>query len=227
MTSDFKPGKAYLIEGKGIEQVKSEIKDWLTEKGIEVKEEDENSLIAYNYFYSFKISQIWISLKLENHISETVITFDERVYRFQMWLIVGGQYYYLDEIRKDMVRYLKGKDEIGINTIGRYCALSYLPMLPALIFWGVPFFSGMFSIVLEESIWNLFMKLFLIFILIGNLCSMYLEFVPLRKKLDALANSYEHYIEKYSGEEYKVDIFPLIGYFFICLIFFFFIIYHI
>jgi hypothetical protein len=221
MTSDFKPGKAYLIEGKGIEQVKNDIKEWLTEKGIEVKEEDENSLLAYNYFYSFKISRIWISLKLENHISGTVITFDERVYGFWIW--VGAEYYYLDEIKKDMVRYLKGKKEIGINTIGRHYALTHLPMLPALIFWGVPFFSGMFSIMLEENIWNLFFKLFLIFILIGNLSSMYLAFIPIKKRLDNLANSEEHYIEKYAGEEYKVDIFPLIGLYFIFLLVFIFI----
>ena len=220
MTSDFRPGKAYRIEGKSVEQVKSEIKEWLAEKGIEVKEEDENSLLAYNYFYSFKIGKIWISLKLENHISGTVITFDERVYGFWMW--VGAEYYYLVEIKKDMVRYLKGKKEIGINTIGRYYTLTHLPILPALIFWGIPFFSGMFSIMLEENIWNLFFKLFLIFILIGNLFSMYLAFIPIKKRLDNLANSEEHYIEKYSGEDYKVDIFPLIGFYFIFLLFFIF-----
>lgn len=213
MTSDFIPGKSYYIKGKRPEEVKSEIKEWLDEKGIEVMEEDENSLLAYNNFYSFKISHIWISLKLKGHVFGTVITFDERVYGH--WVgIVGPEYYYLDEIKKDIVRYLKGKKEIGIDTIGKYYALRYLPMLPALIIF-IPLFLGLGDPLYE--------KLFLICSYFSSIFGMCLEFFIARKKLENLANSEEHYIEKYAGEEYKADIGPLIGFYLLMSLIFLFI----
>ena len=53
MTSDFRPGKAYLIEGKGIEQVKGEIKDWLAQKEIEIVYEDPSTIEGFKFdFFS-------------------------------------------------------------------------------------------------------------------------------------------------------------------------------
>ncbi|NMC59358.1 MAG: tetratricopeptide repeat protein [Candidatus Methanofastidiosa archaeon] len=99
MTSDFKPGKAYLIKGKGIEQVKSEILDWLSKKGFQV-EDNEDFIKAFVYPLSVGHSdENRIMLKQQG--KDTLIIFHKK-----------DTVVFSHLIRRNLVRSLSNKKEI-------------------------------------------------------------------------------------------------------------------
>ncbi len=108
MTSDFKPGKAYLIEGKSIEQVKSEIKEWLGKKQIEIEEKgDFIQLYKSGHKTPFHFYSLTYGYSDENKIrlvpqdKGTLIIFnknDTAIFR--------------DGMRKNLIRSILNKKEI-------------------------------------------------------------------------------------------------------------------
>ncbi|KYC53599.1 MAG: hypothetical protein AMQ74_00342 [Candidatus Methanofastidiosum methylothiophilum] len=108
MTSDFKPGKAYLVGGKGIEQVKSEIKEWLAQKEIETEEKgDFIQLYRSGYktpFHYFALTYGYSDenkIKLVPHDKGTLVIFSEN----STSMLRHG-------MRKNLVRSMQNKKEI-------------------------------------------------------------------------------------------------------------------
>ncbi|KYC51862.1 MAG: hypothetical protein AMQ22_01127 [Candidatus Methanofastidiosum methylothiophilum] len=175
MTSDFKPGKAYLIEGKGIEQVKSEIKEWLGKKQIEIEEKgDFIQLYKSGHKTPFHFYALTYGYSDENkirlvpHDKGTLIIFnknDTAIFRHGM--------------RKNLIRSMQNKKEIlDPNDILLFAVMACI----------IPF------IIRIRTEFNL---LYIVpFIVITLLLALY--FYSRQKSL--LTNP-EYYIEEYKGSE--------------------------
>lgn len=175
MTSDFRPGKAYLIEGKNIGQVKSEIKEWLGKKQIEIEEKgDFIQLYKSGHKTPFHFYALTYGYSDENkirlvpHDKGTLIIFnknDSAIFRHGM--------------RKNLIRSILNKKEIlDPNDILLFAVMACI----------IPF------IIRIRTEFNL---LYIVpFIVITLLLALY--FYSRQKSL--LTNP-EYYIEEYKGSE--------------------------
>ena len=130
MTSDFKPGKAYLIEGKGIEQVKSEINEWFAKNNIELINEDEDLIEAHDYGF-FYYYEFYFLVKLVENPEGTLVVFSDKTSKniFYSRNFLEPLPSVLLEKRKDMIRFLNGKEELNVD-MGAYARLSIFTYIP-------------------------------------------------------------------------------------------------
>ncbi|NMC59820.1 MAG: hypothetical protein GYA51_10635 [Candidatus Methanofastidiosa archaeon] len=180
MTSDFKPGKAYLIEGKSIEQVKSEIKEWLGKKQIEIEEKGDFIQLyksgyktpfhyyALTYGYSDKNK-----IRLVPHDKGTLIIFNNND------TTIFGQ-----GMRKNLIRSMQNKKEImDPNDI---LVMSGIICMSFLFIW---LRSGAWTRNGYNFLYNI------IFIAITLILALYFY-----SRQKSLLENPDYYIEEYKGE---------------------------
>jgi len=131
MTSEFIPGKAYLIKGKGIEQVKSEIKEWLAKNDIEMLMESEDIIEAHDYGFLYYYN-FYFLVKLVEIPEGTFVVFSDKISKniFFIRNCFEPLTSLLDEQRRDMIRFLNGKMELNVSlrSFARIVNFTYLPI---------------------------------------------------------------------------------------------------
>lgn len=193
MTPDFKPGKAYLIKGKGIEQVKSKIKEWFTKHDFEVLEEGKKEIQGHKEDTWIKVD-VWIYIKLKLMENGTLLIFhNENIKWYKVMIIIYPDLRrYADEWQKNLVRFLSKRKELGLDYYTKYCYIMYISGF--IIF--VPLIFNIF-VQLPDIFKTDPIHLILVFVLLllRYLTSMY----KLRQ-----ANLLEYKVEEYKGET-KID----------------------
>jgi len=184
MTSDFTPGKAYLIEGKGIEQVKSEIKDWLVKNEMEMLMESEDMIEAHRYgFYYYY--EFYFLVKIVENPEGTLAVFSDKISKDILFRNLSARILLKDK-REDMIRFLNGKKELNVD-LKAYARIMYL--ISALI--GLIAFLFLFNIDLY--------LFFLIFMPISLLLTLF-NFLLLPWHITKNKNLPEYKVEEYKGE---------------------------
>ncbi|HOI77183.1 MAG TPA: hypothetical protein PLI06_06190 [Methanofastidiosum sp.] len=203
MTSDFKPGKAYLIEGKGVEQVKDEIKEWFKGNKLEIVIDKENEIGADKKNFMFNY-EVWIHLKLMPSNKGTIVVFsDEFNYFYSGFFVNGflnlinlGLGFYMQELRKNLIRYLLNKNQIKIDF--QRISFNFFPFSLAtfIIFGLLIIYSPMY--VFRSILINIIdIQVITLIVLILSVLGLYL--IHLRKNRKK-ANLPEYYVEEYKGE---------------------------
>jgi hypothetical protein len=184
MTSDFKPGKAYLIKGKDIRQVKKEIKDWLAQNDIEQINEGEDLIEAhaYGFFYYY---DFYFLVKLVENPEGTLVVFSDKVTNRIVLSPVTTARKFLPDKREDMIRFLNGKKELEID-LSSYGKIVNLTSAPIVII-GILLFYYI----------DLYLFL-LIFIPIVVFVSIYQY--SLSRQITKNKNLPEYKVEEYKGE---------------------------
>lgn len=191
MTSDFKPGKAYLIKGKDIEQVKQGIKKWLAKNDIELINEDEDIIEANKYGF-FVYYEFYFLVKLIINPLGTLVIFSDKKSKniFYSRNFLEPLPSVLLEKRKDMIRFLNGKEELDVD-MGAYARISIFTYIPlSLIAILLLFYIDFYIIFLIFAPLSAFL-----FITI---------FVLLPRQITKNKNLSEYKVEEYKGE-IKID----------------------
>jgi hypothetical protein len=191
MTSDFKPGKAYLIEGKNIEQVKSEIKEWFFKNGLELL--DEEPYLLEGYKYSIFKYEVWIKIKLIENSKGILLTFDNRYtkkyLRFFLTILSKN---FLEEMRKDLIRAISRKKEIKARLI-----FGLLNILATIYFFGITFYIVNFYRInkIESLSIKYFLICFLVYYVLINIIDILTLFI-----IKNISLNDKYYIEEHKGE---------------------------
>ncbi|NMC60101.1 MAG: hypothetical protein GYA51_12095 [Candidatus Methanofastidiosa archaeon] len=198
IVEEFIPGKAYLIKGKSIKQVKKEIKKWLSKNEVEIVKDEGNEIQGYRLdFFKINSMGIWLHLKLSATISGTLIIYDNRLFRTEIipihWPFINT---YLEELRKDLIRYLQGRPELIVGYFDKLITKVNLISF-------IPFFLGILIMFIGPKIvgpyWNKIIIIFILLYLILNLLFGHY----LLGKLQKLSNLPEYRVEEYTG---KIDL---------------------
>jgi len=191
MTSDFKSGKAYLIEGKGIEQVKQGIKEWLAKNNIEMLMKSEDLIEAHDYGF-FNYYEFYFLVKLVENPEGTLVVFSDKTSKniFYSRNFLEPLPSVLLEKRKDMIRFLNGKEELNVD-MGAYARLSIFTYIPLSLIAILLLFYIDFYII------------FLIFMPISLLLTLF-DFVLFPRQITKNKNLPEYNVEEYTGE-IKID----------------------
>jgi len=194
MTSDFRPGKAYLIEGKKIEQVKSEIKEWFQKYELATIDTKKEIIDIWSATFT---TELWLHLKIIENSKGTLIVYGNRLFKNELRYHYPGVQY-AEEIRKDLVRYLQGKKELVIGKLDSYRsrleALSIIPFISV-------FFTFLFSNYLFHDRATIKIVLILAFLFFAA-CSIFVLYfeIQLNHKIQKLSNLPEYKVEEYKGE---------------------------
>lgn len=203
MTSDFKPGKAYLIEGKGIEEVKSEIKEWLAQKEIEIVYEDPSTIEGFKFDFFFRYP-LRITVKLSERSSGVILAFSNNHIHKPKFLSYEYVYNYIPipiflprilfwEYFSNMIRFIAGKKEVYLN----------LDLFNFLYYYGFLFIYILFELFLNAPLLSKVISLsgpqYGVYII-------YLILIPMIIWLIVknISLSDKYYIEEYKGE-IKID----------------------
>ncbi|NMC58395.1 MAG: hypothetical protein GYA51_03270 [Candidatus Methanofastidiosa archaeon] len=193
MTSEFFPGKAYLIEGKSIEQVRSKVLEWLEKNQIDVIYDNDNLIegyAKYEHLYGL-VYDIWVYLKLLPEQAGTIVVFHNKLYKKSEQLIKLRE-----QKRVDLIRYLKGKEELNIDINSFYIKIAiYLPI-------GF-FLSWLILVYITRKILNLPEIFIGVCGVISLLTVVYLYYYN-HKRTIAPAKLPNHYVEEYDK---KIDFF--------------------
>lgn len=203
MTTDFKPGKTYLIEGKSLEQVKSEIKEWLVKNdmGILIDKENEIGADKKNFLFNY---EVWIHLKLKPTNKGTVIIFSDEFNNFYSGFLVYGFLnlinlglgFYMQEFRKNLIRYLLNKNQIKIDfqqisfNFFPFCLATFIVITLCMLYAPEYLFVHFFEVTM----------IFFIFLILSILI---LYFIHLRK-IQRQTDLSEFKVEEFKGE-IKID----------------------
>jgi hypothetical protein len=187
MTPDFKPGKAYLIEGKGIEQVKDEIKDWFFNNDLDLLDEGPYNLEGYKFSFIFKY-EVWIKLKLIENPKGVILAFNNHyVKKYPMFpfptVLVRGL---IVEMRNNLIRFLIGEKEIKINLDIFYIVLYSIIILVS----SLGYYSLLTNGYLDPTLVTFLVNILLV-ILISIISWLIVKNISLSDK---------YYLEEYKGE---------------------------
>ncbi len=121
MTSEFKSGKTYLIEGKGIEQVKNEIKEWFNKYEFEILEEGENEIEGHKKNTWIKFD-VWLYIKFKLMKDGTLLVFhNKNIKCYEVMVVIYPDLRrYAGEWQKNLVRFLSGRKELGLEYYAKY-----------------------------------------------------------------------------------------------------------
>ncbi|NPV50728.1 MAG: hypothetical protein HPY60_05975 [Candidatus Methanofastidiosum sp.] len=191
MTSDFKPGKAYLIEGKSIEQVKGEIKEWFQKHDFEVLEEGKKEIqgrkIPFGEGYD-----IWLYIKLKSIKGGTLMVFNNTyVTKYYDWNLIWFPYLknYVLEWSKNLVRFLLSREETELNYTNKFFYFGYFLSAVSII---LSFILGVSGIISSSAM--------LLLIIIVCLCLGIGLNVSRILYGNKLSNLPEYKVEEYKGE---------------------------
>lgn len=185
---EFFPGKAYLIEGKGIEQVREKILEWLDKKEIDILYDHDNLIEGYaSYEHPLIQYDTWIYLKLLQESSGTVVVFHHKPRK---------KYGILLELRKqeriDLIRFIEGKEELNIDIDSFHINFFIYP--------GIAWFSStaLFFYV-AGKLFNLPEIVRSLYGFISMMAVPY-YFYYNKKRVLSLAKLPKHYVEEYDKE---------------------------
>jgi len=185
---EFFPGKAYLIEGKSVEQVREKILEWLDKNEIDLMYDHNNLIEGYSIHESLIFSyDTWVYLKLLPDLKGTVVVFHHKVYKKDSRL---------SELRKqkrlDLIRFIEGKEELNVNVSDYYIKFFIFP--PFVWLFSCLLFNYIVVKILNLPIFFLWAYLVLSFVLIGY------SFYYNQKRGSSLAKLPKHYVEEYDKE---------------------------
>jgi len=189
---EFFPGKAYLIEDKSIEQVRSKIKEWLEKNEIDILYDCDNLIEGYSLHEVFSLEyDTWIYLKLLQESSGTVVVFHHKIYNKRS-LLPNLE----EQKRIDLIRFIEGKEELDIDISSFIINFYTYP----LIVW---FLSNLLFIYITTKFFYLpevFKALCVVFSFMILIC--YGHYA--QKRALSLAKLPNHYVEEYDK---RIDFF--------------------
>ncbi len=189
---EFFPGKAYLIEGKSLEQVRSKILEWLEKNEIDIVYDHDNLIEGYSIHESLIFSyDTWIYLKLIPGPKGTVVVFHHKVFKKDSRLSELRE-----QKRLDLIRFIEGKEELDIDVSSYYTINFIFP--PFVWLFSCLLFNYIVVKLLNLSVAFLWAYLVLSFVLIGY------SFYYNQKRGSSLAKLPEHYVKEYDK---KIDFF--------------------
>ncbi|NMC59966.1 MAG: hypothetical protein GYA51_11405, partial [Candidatus Methanofastidiosa archaeon] len=122
MTTDFIPDKAYLIKSKSLEEVKHGVKEWVRDNNLEIVIDKKNEIGAdrKNFLLNY---EIWVHAKLVPSNNGTIVIFGQEYnYFYSGFTVYGvinwinfGLGYYMQELRKNLIRFILNKKQIKID----------------------------------------------------------------------------------------------------------------
>jgi hypothetical protein len=181
---EFFPGKAYLIEGKGVEQVKDEIKEWLEKNFGQITEYEDESIMAQNFF---TMIEACIELKLYPNKSGAIILYSKRRYILDIESFWRVDNYLVDELKNDLVRYVQKREELLTPLIRKFLILRLSPFI-------IPFATFFLSILGHakfELVYPLGLLSVAMFIIVNYL---------FKRKIQKLSNLPEYKVKEYKGD---------------------------
>ena len=196
MTSEFKSGKTYLIEGKGIEQVKNEIKEWFNKYEFEILEEGENEIEGHKKNTWIKFD-VWLYIKFKLMKDGTLLVFhNKNIKCYEVMVVIYPDLRrYAGEWQKNLVRFLSGRKELGLDYYAKH--INVIMFIPAFIFTLLLYTP--FSQLPENPFiqWPQKYKatLLICFFLFSSILCFILSMYKLKK-----ANLPEYKVEEYKGE---------------------------
>lgn len=203
IVEEFIPGKAYLIEGKSIGQVKKEIKEWLSKNEVEIVKDERNEIQGYKLdFFKIEVGEVWIHLKLSETVTGTLIIYDQRISRNPLSnsiISIIPNYTvsnYLEELRKDIVRYINRRPEFITGFFDKFYTIFSIVS-------NLPFFLAILIMFIGPKIvgpywFKIIVTCILVSIIIGYPAKYYLK-----RKIQTLSNLPEFKVEEFKG---KIDI---------------------
>lgn len=183
--SDYVPEKTYLVNGKSVNQVKDEIREWLYYNKIEIRFEEENRIETYGIVSGFTDENIDVSVYSKG--PNTLIIFKAGMPTEDKYNKLLGQK------RLDLVRFLEGKKELKIK-------YKMLFIFDARVFsYILSFFIISLLIIITRNIENTD------FIILPVLIIITIGWMPFYKKysdeeIQKKANFPEYKVEEYKGE---------------------------
>ena len=126
MNPDFIPSEKYLIEGKNLEKVKQEIKEWLARNNIEILYESDNYIKASKVSF-LSYYEILIYICLLEHKRGTIVIFDKSL---AINKYITRNFYNPDlikEKRKNLIRFLNNKNELQMD-FDKFLIITLLPL---------------------------------------------------------------------------------------------------
>lgn len=195
IVDEFIQGKAYLIKGKSIKQVKKEIKKWLDKNEIEIVKDEGNEIQGYKTTFGINSTWIWLHLKLSVASSGTLIIYDNRLFRTEILpIFLPFTNTYFEELRKDLIRYIQGRPELIVG---------YFDKLTTKVktISSIPFFLGILIIFIGPQIVGpCSLKIGFAFGLLYAVLTESTQHYYLLRKIQKLSNLPEYKVEGYQGE---------------------------
>lgn len=190
MTTDFIPDKAYLIKGKGIEQVKKEALESLEKLFCNITEYEDDSFTADG---GIQIPQTRIEFKFYPHGKGTIIAFSRKSH----FSDTVGKYFedkfIVDVLKKDLVRHAQGREKLLWPTINKY---NIFRVLFSFLVLALLFFLVIFGYIQDGQ-----------FIFLGVCTTSIVAFgiyLLLKLKIQKLSNLPEYKVEEYTGNRFRL-----------------------
>jgi hypothetical protein len=199
IVDEFIPGKAYLIEGKSIKQVKKEIKEWLSKNEVEIVKDEGNEIQGYKIdLFKMEVGEVWIHLKLSETVAGTLIIYDQRISRNPLsnLLISNIPIFtvsnYLEELRKDIVRCINRRPEFITGFFDRVYTIFSIASF-------IPFFLAILIMFIGPKIVGLYWFKIIVTCILFSIITTFPTNYYLRRKIQTSSNLPEYKLEEYKG----------------------------